>query len=157
MIVESGDLDETDEHQRFAVYLRAFDQVSEDEEFALVARVLEDPDAAMGGSAVLRHLDRRAESLLLVEDRMAWMQAMAEVVAARPFLVERLHEWSLFRAVTLGQPWSQDALVAASNWLQLKIAEGPCPGEAAVILAEAGRTKRIRNAARVTLNRRDRG
>jgi hypothetical protein len=105
---------------------------------------------------VLTHLDRRARTLIQGPDYMPWAQAMANCVASRPFLLQRLHEWSLFRAITLGRPWSPDALTGASNWLQLKIAESPGTTEAAVILAQAGRTKRIRNAATATLTRENR-
>ena len=68
-----------------------------------------------------------------------------------------LHEWSLFRAVTLGQPWSPDVLTRASSWLQLKVAQSPGATEAAVIFVQAGRTKRIRNIARATLTRKNAG
>jgi len=110
----------------------------------------------MAQSAVSRHLDQRAGTLLPGPDYLPWARAMTGVVASYPFLVQRLHEWSLFRAVTLRQSWSPDALTGASNWLQLKIAADPGATTAALILAEAGRTKRIRNAARATVARKSR-
>jgi len=118
-------------------------------------RSLKDPDVTMAQSAVLRHLDRRAGTLVREPGYVPCAQAMARRVASRPFLVQRLHEWSLFRAVALWQPWSRDALTEASNWLQLKIAENPDNIEAAVVLAQTGRTKRIRSAARAALTRQD--
>jgi hypothetical protein len=157
MTAESSGRDTPQEHLRFAAYLQALRQVPDDEELALVAEVLQDPDIAMAQSAVLRHLDRRAGILIQGPDYMPWARAMASIVASRPFLLQRLHEWSLFRAVTLGQPWSPDALAEASNWLQLKVAESPGTSEAAVILAQAGRTKRIRNTARAALTRKNEG
>ncbi|MEV3970361.1 hypothetical protein AB0K68_19775 [Streptomyces sp. NPDC050698] len=78
---------------------------------------------------------------------------MSQATIDRPFLIQRLREWSLFHAITLKLPWEPDDLLASSNWLQLKTAAGT--NTAAVeILAEAGRTKRIRNAARTSLNHR---
>ncbi|MFI0242929.1 hypothetical protein [Streptomyces sp. NPDC016845] len=59
---------------------------------------------------------------------------------------------SLFRAVTLKLPWQPDDLLATSNWLQLKTAAGTNI-EAIEVLAESGRTKRIRNTARTVLDR----
>ena len=157
MTAENSGQDKPSEHLRFAAYLQALQQVSDDEELSLVAAVLQDPDATMAQSAVLRHLDRRASTLIQGPDYMPWAQAMTNVVASRPFLLQRLHEWSLFRAVTLGRPWSPDALTQASNWLQLKIAGSAGSTEAVVILAQAGRTKRIRNTARASLTRTNAG
>jgi hypothetical protein len=157
MTAESSGRDTPQEHLRFAAWPQALRQVPDDEELALVAEVLDDPDVTMAQSAVLRHLDRRAGALVQAPDYMPWAQAVASVVASRPFLLQRLHEWSLFRAVTLGQPWSPGAVAGASNWLQLKIAESPGTGEATVILVQAGRTKRIRNTARAALTRKNRG
>jgi hypothetical protein len=57
------------------------------------------------------------------------------------------------RVVILGQPWSPDALAGAHNWLQLKIAESPNTSKPAAVLAQAGRTKRIRDTARAAVTR----
>ncbi|MGV9251374.1 hypothetical protein [Streptomyces sp. NPDC003697] len=65
----------------------------------------------------------------------------------RPFLAQRLREWSLCRAVTRKLPWQPDDLLASSNWLQLKTAAGTNTEAIGIILADAGRTKRIRNTA----------
>lgn len=70
-----------------------------------------------------------------------------------PFLAQRLREWSLLRAITLNLPWQPDDLLASSNWLQLMTAPGTNI-EAVEILAEAGRTKRIRNPQLLTIARR---
>jgi hypothetical protein len=91
---------------RFAAYRQALRRVPGDEELALVGEVLQDPDIAMAQSAVLGHLDRRASTLIQEPGYVPWAQAMASIVASRPFLLQRLDEWSLFRAVTLAQPWS---------------------------------------------------
>jgi hypothetical protein len=125
MTAEGCGRDTPREHLRLAAWLQALRQVPDDDELCLVAEVLQDPDVTMAQSAVLRHLDQRASTLIRGPDYMPWAQAMASAVAPRPFLLQRLHEWSLLRAVTLGQPWSPDALAEASNWLQLKIAERP--------------------------------
>jgi hypothetical protein len=156
MTAEDGSQDTPDEHARFAAHLQALSQVCGDAELALVTEVLTDPDAVMAQSAVSRHLDQRAGTLLPGPQYLPWARAMTGVVASYPFLVQRLHEWSLFRAVTLRQSWSPDALTGASNWLQLKIAADPGATTAALILAEAGRTKRIRNAARAAVARKSR-
>ncbi|MFJ4873330.1 hypothetical protein [Streptomyces sp. NPDC088757] len=146
-----GIVQNPDEHVRFTAYLDQLQQVADTDEVDLVGRVLTDPDQTMAQSAVLRHLDRRATDLHTGPVYEGWAQAMAHATIGRPFLAQRLREWSLFRAFTLKLPWQPDDLLASSNWLQLKTAAGTNT-EATEILAEAGRTKRIRNTARASLN-----
>ncbi|MFE5406646.1 hypothetical protein ACFQ9Z_36110 [Streptomyces sp. NPDC056580] len=146
-------LQNPDEHVRFAAYLDQLGRVADLDEVDLVRRVLTDPDRTMAQSAVLRHLDRRAAGLYPGPAYEGWAQAMTPATNARPFLAQRLREWSLFRAVTLKLPWQPDDLLASSNWLQLKTAAGTNT-EAIGILADAGRTKRIRNTAKATLSHR---
>ncbi|WP_369148999.1 hypothetical protein [Streptomyces sp. R44] len=146
-------LQNLDEHVRFAAYLDRLQQVADTDEVDLVSRVLTDPDPTMAQSAVLRHLDRRAAVLYPGPAYEGWAQAMTRATIDHPFLAQRLREWSLFRAVTLKLPWQPDDLLASSNRLQLMAAAGTNT-EAIGILAEAGRTKRIRNAAKATLSHR---
>ncbi|QNS08166.1 hypothetical protein [Streptomyces xanthii] len=139
------------EHVRFAAYLDMLRHVREPDEVALVARVLADQDRTMARSAVLRHLDLRAADLCDGPAYPHWAPAMAEAVSGHPFLVQRLREWTLLRAVALDQPWQEDDLLASSDWLQLKAAAGS-HARAIELLAERGRTQRIRNAARAGLS-----
>lgn len=141
----------SEEHVRFVAYLYQLEQVADADEVDLVSRVLTDPDQMMAQSAVLRHLDRRAADLHTGPAYEGWAQAIAQATIGRPFLAQRLREWSLFRAVTLKLPWRPDDLLTSSNWLQFKTA-AETNTEATEILAEAGRTKRIRNTARASLN-----
>ncbi|WP_031105795.1 hypothetical protein [Streptomyces sp. NRRL S-146] len=140
------------EHVRFAAYLVELEQVADADESALVGGVLADPDPVMAGAAVVRHLDRRAAELFPAPLWEEWAGGMGRVVTGHPFLVRRLREWSLFRAIALRLPWNRADLLGASDWLQLKAADGTNP-EALQVLAESGRTKRIRHAARTGLGR----
>ncbi|WP_030691115.1 hypothetical protein [Streptomyces globisporus] len=146
-------LQNPNEHVRFAVYLDKLGHVADLDEVDLVSHVLTDPDRTMAQSAVLRHLDRRAAGLYPGPAFEGWVQAMTQITIDHPFLAQRLREWSLFRAITLNLPWQPDDLLASSNWLQLKTATGTNT-EAIEILAEVGRTKRIRNTARTSLSHR---
>ncbi|MFF0967187.1 hypothetical protein ACWDQO_30315 [Streptomyces sp. NPDC003703] len=148
-------LQEPPEHLRFAAYLVELRQVADADEISLVSRVLTDPDRTMARSAVLRHLDDRAEVLHLRSAYEAWAEALTRAVSGHPLLTRRLREWSLFRAVVLELPWHPDALLAASDWLQLRTAAGP-GSRAAEILAVGGRTRRIRNTAAATLKQQSR-
>lgn len=143
-------LQNPDEHVRFAAYLDKLEHVVDSDEVDLVSSVLTDPDQMMAQSAVLRHLDRRAAGLYPGPAYEEWAQTMTQATIDHPFLAQRLREWSLFRAITLKLPWQPDDLLASSNWLQLKTADGTNT-EAIEILAEAGHTKRIRNTARTGL------
>ncbi|MFC9438639.1 hypothetical protein [Nocardia sp. NPDC057030] len=139
--------DEPDEHPRFAAYLSELEQINEAEEIALAMKVLADPDQAMAQSAVLRHIDRRAANLHPRPAYEPWAESMTRATSRFPILARRLQEWTLFRAITLSRPWHPDALLESSDWLQHKTAAGSNT-DALAILAERGRTKRIRNTAR---------
>ncbi|WP_262413931.1 hypothetical protein [Actinacidiphila acidipaludis] len=139
--------DEPDEHLRFAAYLDSLEHVPSADELTLVRRVLTDEHRGMAQSAVLRHMDRRAEALLLGADFAGWAASIQAAVDGHPFLSRRLQEWGLLRAIALRLPWQRDALLAASDWLQLRAAAGLNAG-AVALLAEHGRTKRVRGTAR---------
>ncbi|MFE6623226.1 hypothetical protein [Streptomyces sp. NPDC057740] len=141
------------EHARFAAYTLQLENSTPGEEAALVRRVLTDPDRTMAESAVTRHLDRRAAASHAAPGYTAWAQSMAAATTGHAFLAGRLREWALFRAVLLNHPWDPDALTgSSSDWLQLKLAEAPdTPTPALTLLADEGRTKRIRHLARAGL------
>ncbi|MGC0418613.1 hypothetical protein [Embleya sp. AB8] len=142
--------EEPAEHLRFWDYLRELEQVAEADEVGLVAEVLTDPVQEMAQSAVLRHLDRRAADLHPEPAYEPWVEKMTQATTRYPRLTRRLHDWSFFRAITLRQPWSPDALHDSSDWLQLKTASASNT-TALELLAEAGRTNRIRNTAKTSL------
>ncbi|MFG2455325.1 hypothetical protein ACGFSG_38805 [Streptomyces sp. NPDC048512] len=142
------------EHLRFAMYLSALEAVPEDEEARLIVEVLRDTDARMASSAVGRHLDRRAAVLLTGDRFAAWVRLMTDLTAEQPFLRRRLEEWTRLRAVVLDQAWTAEELTAGSDWLQRAVVATPtaAPREALRLLAERGRTRRVRAAARTRLS-----
>ncbi|MGW6013073.1 hypothetical protein [Streptomyces sp. NPDC055210] len=145
--------DEPAEHLRFRSYVNELDRVTEVDEVDVIGAVLADSDQVMAQSAVLRHLDNRAGSLnsASASGYESWVERTTQAVADHPFLTRRLRDWSLVRAVTLAQPWRPDALLEASDWAQLKVAESR-NAAALKVLATRGRTKRIRNAARAAFS-----
>ncbi|MFS8202686.1 hypothetical protein ACLVWQ_28880 [Streptomyces sp. CWNU-52B] len=145
------------EHRRFARYLQVLEAVAEEDEADLVAAVLRDQDATMADSAVGRHLDRRAADLLTEPRFTAWAQAMTEVIADRDFLTLRLREWTLLRAIALGDPWTAEELTGAADWFQRMAATAQIVTSPKVLmlLAESGRTRRVRNMASHQLRHRD--
>ncbi|MFE1291240.1 hypothetical protein [Streptomyces sp. NPDC058751] len=140
-----------DEHVRFARYRRAFAEVAPADAAALVARVLTDPDKGMANSAVCEYLDRRAAELLTDPGYPSWCLEMAGPVAVDDFSARRLDEWTLLRVITLSEPWDAEDLLAASDRLQLHTSENSSAVTALEVLAESGRTRRIRNIAKSRL------
>lgn len=145
------------EHARFATYVRELRQATAAEEAALIRRILADPDPVMSRSAVLNHLDERATALHLTPAHPQWSQSMTEATTDHPFLTARLREWTLLRSVALAHPWAPESLTQASDWLQRKLAETSANPEALALLADQGRTRRVRHTARTKLRDLDRG
>ncbi|MFJ7496325.1 hypothetical protein ACIQZB_35190 [Streptomyces sp. NPDC097727] len=143
-----------DEHQRFARYLHELTVVRDEDEADLVTRILRDPDATMAQSAIVRHVDRRAAQLLIHDGFTAWSRVMAEICAEREFLARRLNEWTLLRSITAGEPWGSEEVTTGSDWFQRKAVETlPSPAVLS-LLAEAGRTRRVRADASRRLRQR---
>ncbi|MEV7674652.1 hypothetical protein [Streptomyces sp. NPDC088752] len=145
--------EEPPEHRRFARYLEALEAVPEEAEAELVSAVLRDRDATMAGSAVVRHLDRRAAGLLAGPHFTEWARRLAGTVAAHDFPARRLREWSLLHALVRGEARPPEELLDASDWLQRTAASRrfATPPTALALLAERGRTCRVRNEAGRTL------
>ncbi|MEU9715097.1 hypothetical protein [Streptomyces sp. NPDC047976] len=143
------DDDEPPEHRRYAGYLRALEGVAEADEAGLLATVLRDDDAVMAESAVNHHLERRAAEQLTGSRFPAWAAMMAAVIGDRAFLARRLREWTLLRSIVLDEPWTDEELLAASDWFQRTAAAAQLVTSPAALslLAAHGRTRRVRNAA----------
>jgi hypothetical protein len=144
----------TGEHERYARYLLEFANVAEDGEPGLIRAVLADPDQVMAESAVVRHLDLRAAALLAGPGFPAWAERMGALVAEHRFAARRLREWVLLRAITRDEGWGETELTGASDWLQRRACAEPAAPAALAVLAEQGRTRRVRTAARRTAARR---
>ncbi|MFJ8435308.1 hypothetical protein ACIQ9P_28835 [Kitasatospora sp. NPDC094019] len=141
--------DEPPEHRRYHQHLRALEAVVEAEEADLLAAVLRDEDRGMAEAAVNHHLGRRAAELLTGPGFPVWTATTATVVGDRDFLARRLREWTLLRAVALDEPWTDEELLAASDWFQRTAVTARFVTSPAALglLAEHGRTRRVRNAA----------
>jgi hypothetical protein len=141
-------------HIRFRDYVCALAQVSEADECTLIAEVLRDPDHTMADAAIIGHLDRRAAALGDDTAFTNWSRQLTGVLHGRVLPYRRLREWSLLKDIDSGRHWKIVDLVEASDWLQRRIAEHTgSPGPALTVLADQGRTKRIRNMAHARLDR----
>lgn len=133
-----------DEHQRFARYLHELAIVGDEDEADLVTRILRDSDTTMAQSTNFRHVNRRAAHLLTDEGFTDWARAMAEISAEREFLARRLHEWTKLRSITVDEPWGPEEVTTGSDWFQRKAVETLPSPAVLTLLAEAGRTRRVR-------------
>src|ERR1700677_656671 len=131
-----------DEHQRFARYQQHLAQVRQKDETGLVSVILRDPDTAMAQSAVGLHMDRRAAQLLTGATFPDWARGMASVIAEREFLTLRLREWVLLNSISNGDAWTEEEVIAASDWFQRKAAEIVTTSAVLALLASRGRTRR---------------
>lgn len=136
------------EHARFHDYVQALSQVADADESGLLTVVLSDPDRAMAESAVIGHLDRRAAALPDGWSFTDWSRQIAPILDGHDVPERRLREWSLLKEIDSGRPWKIADLIEASDWLQRRIADGSASQEALSVLADNGRTSRIRNSAR---------
>ncbi|MFI0410569.1 hypothetical protein [Actinomadura sp. 3N508] len=145
---------EPDEHLRYRRYLKLLEEVTETDEIQLVTTVLRDQDETMAESAVNHHLGRRAAQLLTDPAFTTWAQALATAITDRPFLTRRLHEWTLLRTIALDEPWTAQDLTTASDWFQRTASSSQfiTSHHALSLLAEQGRTRRVRNTANRRLN-----
>ncbi|MFE9929769.1 hypothetical protein [Streptomyces sp. NPDC005533] len=141
--------EEPAEHRRYARYLELLENVPEAEEAGLLAVILRDDCAPMAEAAVNRQLECRAAELLTDAGFPDWARTTAGVIGDRPFLSRRLREWTLLRALALDEPWTAEEVTGASDWFQRTVVEVQTitSPEALTLLAERGRTRRVRNAA----------
>lgn len=141
--------EEPPEHLRYRRYLQDLEDVPAADEAALVAAVLRDPDVSMAEAAVNRHLECRAAHLLTDPAFTDWARTLAMTIGDRPFLARRLREWCLLRAIAWDEPWTAEELTTASDWFQrtATVLLAVTSPEALSLLAERGRTRRVRNAA----------
>jgi hypothetical protein len=144
---------ERDEHARYQLYVEALSVVSPERERELIAAILRDPDLAMKTAAVVHHVDAKAASLPTAEQVSAWAKTILDLVGDYAFAGRRIEEWILFKKVLEDDVSELPALRDATDWLQRKVVEESRSQPALELLAEAGRTKRVRNMAKQQLSR----
>ncbi|PXX53328.1 hypothetical protein DFR70_12841 [Nocardia tenerifensis] len=149
--------DVPEEHRRYWRYRRELAAVSAEAETELVTTVLHDEDTVMAVAAIVEYFDRRAAQLIPGNNAHfdRWASTMSELAAGHDFLIRRLREWTLLQSITLGHKWSPAEILTATDWFQRKAAATATAPDVLALLAEQGRTRRVRNATE--LRRRNRG
>jgi hypothetical protein len=150
--VNSND-DPTDGHARFHELSAAVREGQPDDDAALLATLLAEPDRLMAESVLASLVDTRAEVRGSAASFAAWVERVLDAVGGDGFIARRVQEWTLFKALQSGAPVDREALAAATNWLQRKVIEEADSAAVLTVLGEVGRTKRVRNLAKTRAGR----
>jgi hypothetical protein len=150
--VTSND-DRTDGHARFHQLSAAVRDGGPDDDPALLAALLAEPDRLMAETVLTSLVDSRAEGLGSAAAFAAWAEPVLDAVGAGGFIARRVQEWGLFKMLQSGESVDREALAAASNWLQRKVVEEADSAAVLAVLGRAGRTKRVRNLAKTRAGR----
>lgn len=144
----SGDLG--DEHVRWALYQEALRQGALD---LLLLAVAEDPDHVMAAGAVVGALEQ-----VLPGERGRWASVTTGWSTA-DFVARRAGELDVLESVSRtvggdGSPAVEEDVGDWSDWLQRRASVPATRAEVLEVLAERGRTRRIRHTAAEALTRR---
>ena len=145
--------DPADGYTRFQQLSAAVRESGPDDDPALLAALLAEPDRLMAESVLVSLVDSRGEGLGSAASFAAWAEPVVDVVGTDGFVARRVQEWALFKALQSGEPVDREALATASNWLQRKVVEEADSAAVLALLGEAGRTKRVRNLAKTRAGR----
>ncbi|WP_426502433.1 hypothetical protein ACPPVO_32885 [Dactylosporangium sp. McL0621] len=145
--------DPADGQARFHQLSAAVRESRPEDDPALLAALLAEPDRLMAESVLTSLVDTRAEGLASPASFAEWAKPVLDAVGTDGFIARRVQEWSLFKALQSGEPIDREALAAASNWLQRKVVEEVDSATVLGVLGETGRTKRVRNLAKTRAGR----
>lgn len=145
--------DPAEGHVRFHELSAAVREGQPDDDVALLAILLAEPDRLMAESVLASLVDTRAEALGSAASFAAWAEPVLNAVDTDGFIARRVREWSLFKALLSGAPVDRESLAAATNWLQRKVVEEANSAPVLAVLGEVGRTKRVRNLAKTRAGR----
>jgi hypothetical protein len=138
----------SDEHVRYAIYVNALRGASPSVERDVISAVLTDPDSAMRESALVSYLDDRVPRMRSPHEIGQWVARVGDLFTQSAFLASRLQEWELLKRVEAGEEVPDLELLDSSDWFQRKLSDAPAPASVLRLLAERGRTRRVRAAAR---------
>jgi hypothetical protein len=162
------DIDEAveDEHVRSAAYQRviavAAASTSRDGDRTLLETILRDPEPLTAKTAAVDLVDRIAQRTTDPAEFERWSTAIApslDLLATegnRRFVHQRIRDWLLYLSIEAGHAPTPAELAAVTDWMQRTLAEGSRSLPTLTVLAEHGRTKKIRNVARNRASSRER-
>ncbi len=158
--ISDVDIDEAvaDEHVRTDAYRRVVAVVAaapaRDNDRAVVATIVRDPDGFGSRTAVVDLVDRIALKTADPADFRQWSAGLLSEIdrlmaeGHRRFLHRRVHDWTTYLTIRTGGMSTAADLAGVTDWMQRMIATGSTSPPVLALLAETGRTRKIRNIAR---------
>jgi hypothetical protein len=147
-----------DEHMRLRLYRKIIAEAAisqhRDNDRIIVATILRDPVESISKTAVVKFVDDIATR---ATDPVEFQRWTAELIPEiylfkaegnRRFLQYRIRDWTIYLTINAGQTPTPAELTDTTSWMQRKIAEESICLSVLTVLAESGRTKKIRNIAR---------
>ncbi|GAA1030665.1 MULTISPECIES: hypothetical protein [Amycolatopsis] len=142
-----------DEHVRSAAYRRVIAAAVAPDPRELAAVLVRDPEPLTAKTAVVELVDhvagetadpaefrRRAAGIVAEADRLAPEKD-------REFVRQRVRDWELWLETENGRVPEAADLASASDWMQRRLADFSASRQVLGLLAEHGRTKKIRSTA----------
>lgn len=149
--LEAGEV-EADEHLRYQAYKEAVDAKSNiDDVQGLIETLSHDPDRTMASAAATYLVDAAANTIRNLEEFSSWTQKLQLLQEGFEFPQRRAEEWILYKKIQIEQADALDEIQQRSDWVQRKVAAESNSTNALELLAESGRTKRIRSMAQQRL------
>lgn len=164
LIAEAGilemDIEEAlkDEHVRSRLYHKIIAEIAESQsrhnDRVIVATILRDPMELTSKTAIVYLVDNIAMRMTDPVEFQQWAAGLAPEIRLfkaeghREFLHRRIHDWTIWLAIRAGRTPTSVELTDTTAWMQRIIAEKSTSLPILGVLAESGRTKKIRNIAR---------
>jgi hypothetical protein len=142
-----------DEHERYQFYIHVSALAPPPDDQTLLSIILRDPDRAMREAAAVEFVKQRAQRHSSYQSFALWAESISGLVGDHEFLSRRIQEWSKLKWVMERGDIELNSLLESSEWFQRKLSEVADSAQTLRKLAEFGRTKRIRNAAKQRLGK----
>lgn len=161
------DIDEAvaDEHVRTSAYHRVVAVVacspSREQDRAIVATILRDPHEMGARTAVVALVDRIAREATGPAEFRRWSAGLLPEIdrlmteGCRAFVHQRIHDWLFCLSNRDGHTATSAELAQVTDWMQRVLAEKSMSPALLALLAESGRTRKIRNIAKNRAGSRD--
>jgi hypothetical protein len=154
------DVDEAveDEHVRLSLYLRVIAEATATQDRAndreVIGRILRDPEELTSKTAFVEFVDNVAGRSTDPAEFERWAAAITPEIESlqaegnRRFLHDRIRDWTIYLTIKAGHTPNSAELAETTDWMQRTIAETSTSLPTLTLLAENGRTRKIRNVAR---------
>lgn len=147
-----------DEHVRSSAYQRIISVVaasrSRDDDRAIAATILRDPIEMVSKTAVVDLIDKiamKATDSAVFRRWSAELEPEADRLTTegnREFIRQRIRDWAFYLSVKDGHTPAPTELADVTDWMQRVLSEESTSLPVLTLLAESGRTKKIRSIAK---------